>query len=106
MRAGGGGGHHVNIEKEGGGGHLLITWPGGGRPYRNFDLSNIFFPPPPPPPPFYINNDRSLIWKELSFSRLELPHVLTWLLFMQLPVKALIGVPHRLNVNQALSSLF
>ena len=53
MRAGGGD-HHVNIEK-GGGGHLLITWPGGG-PYRNFDLSNIFFPPHP----LYINNDRSL----------------------------------------------
>ena len=34
---------------------MLFTWYAGG-PYRNFDISNIFFPPPPP----YINNDRSL----------------------------------------------
>ena len=40
-----GGGHHISIKLRRGG-HLLFTWSIGGR-YRNFDLSNIFFPPPP-----------------------------------------------------------
>ena len=33
---------------------MLFTWSAGG-PYRNFDLSNIFFHPP-----LYINSDRSV----------------------------------------------
>ena len=33
-----------------------MNW-GGGEAYRNFDLSNIFFPSPTP---IYINNERSL----------------------------------------------
>ena len=39
--------------------HLLFSWSaaGAGGPYRNFDLSNIFFPSPTP---IYINNERSL----------------------------------------------
>ena len=40
------------LNKEGGSLAIYMVW---GGPYRNFDLSNIFFPPP-----LYINNDRSL----------------------------------------------
>ena len=49
----GGGGVITNKE----GVHLLFSWSAGGGPYRNFDLSNIFFPSPTP---IYINNERSL----------------------------------------------
>ena len=52
-----GGGHHVNIEQKRGVTCYLHGLQGeGGGPYRNFDLSNIFFRPPP----LYINNDRTL----------------------------------------------
>ena len=41
------GGHHVNIEQKRGVTCYLHGLQGGG-PYRNFDLSNIFFRPPSP----------------------------------------------------------
>ena len=48
---GGGGGGLTEILNSGGGGPRAISMVCRGGPFRNFDLSNMYFPSPAPPPP-------------------------------------------------------
>ena len=63
---GGGGVITLVLNKEAGVTCYLQSLQGGGGAYRNFDVSNIFFPPP-----YIHNNDRSLRKRSVSIKQLK-----------------------------------